>query len=294
MDKIIKLLIIILFLYSAAAQSQTLSKQLWKMANECYSSIEPDDNGKIIPDELIDDSKNGYLKIKASWPTCGCGCSTTAGAYRDSKGKYTLIAKDFWDCDWKHKLKSNKDLNVVLPENFNISDFISKAENTETKQAIFYLDAEIPRIGTDTKFSIKLIPFGIKTESNNLLSFEYSEKNTDMSFYLVHEIVMQIKNSETLTFLQDGNFDKISDTDKEIINKVLNYGNYKDPMQEIKQSLIHLNKVYNLYSLIEHETFVFGWNRQKARFYIKEKGKAPKKMTFKEFLLNNSYWSPAC
>lgn len=282
------------------AQTRTLSEQMWERVKTCYSMFEDyDEDGKIDYDELIDDSKNGYLKVSGSYPTCGCSCSHTVGAYKGNDGRYTFVEEEEWTCSWKKKISSSKNLNLLFPENFGIKNFITKANvNLQSTFAMFYLDIEIPRKGTDTKFKIKVIPFGIYMETNNILSYEYSE-NDNMSnckpIYKISSIANEIKSEKTLEYLLDKKYNKISNQDMEIINSTLgdDYGSFKSK-DELSEQLRELKNIYDLYLKINHETITLGWDRDKARFYVKSKGKPVKQISFKKFLLNNLFWSPVC
>lgn len=157
--------LIAIFLSTAGFAQKTLSQQLWDQVQDCYNHFEDmDDDGK--PDyDGIDDSRNGYLKISGSWPTCGCGCATTVAAFKDNAGKYTFLKKSESNCNWEHIISSNRPMEEILPEGFGIKSFITNEEIPSVENAIFYYDMEIPQFGTDTKISIYLIPFGLVMKS---------------------------------------------------------------------------------------------------------------------------------
>ena len=165
--------------------------------------------------------------------------------------------------------------------------------------ALFYLDIEIPRIGTDTKLTIKVIPFGMTIENNDILGFGFFQKrgmsNCKSAFYNIRNIVKQIQNEQTLDFVINDQIEKISAHDMTIINSTIgeNYDDFKS-LSELIMCLKELKQTYDLYSLIEHKTLLLGWNKEEARFYIKEKGNHPKSITFIEFLIGNRYWSVGC
>lgn len=301
MKKQLLIIITVFFTHIVYGQSsKNLSGQLWDQVQNCYSMFEDvDEDGTIDYDEIIDDSKNGYLKVSGSWPTCGCNCVETVGAYKGSDGNYTLLKKEEWACSWVNRISSNRKLLSVFPENFGINTFIP-TENISVEEsfALFYLDIEIPKTGTDTKLTIKIIPFGINMKNNDILSFEYSEKECYSgckSIYKIRDIAGKIQNEQTLDFIINDQFENISTYDMNIINKTIgdSYSNFKS-ISELKMYLKELKQTYDLYSLIEHETLLLGWNKEKARFYIKEKGNHSKSGTFLEFLTENKYWSPSC
>ncbi|MDH5599053.1 MAG: hypothetical protein OEY34_08010, partial [Cyclobacteriaceae bacterium] len=75
-------------------KTESLSDRLWAFVDGCYGAIydeEYEDNGFS---ERVDDAKNGYVHISGSWPTCGCSCSSTAGAYKNEKGEYILLKNE--------------------------------------------------------------------------------------------------------------------------------------------------------------------------------------------------------
>jgi hypothetical protein len=166
--KHIKYLPLLLFLCQAshAQKNETLSEKLWKQVQSCYSMFEDiDDDGKVDYDEIIDDSKNGYLKVSGSWPTCGCNCENTIGAYKTSSNDYIFVKEYLWGCSWEKGLDLSDSASIIFPFDFEVNGFFqSQIENLD-HIAYFYLDFDIPRKGTDTKVFIKPIPLGIKVES---------------------------------------------------------------------------------------------------------------------------------
>lgn len=298
MNHIIK---IFLFFISLSAYGQTtnsLSKILWSRVQTCYSMFEDmDDDG--IPDfESIDDSKNGYLKISGGWPTCGCSCSSTVGAYKNEAGRYIILQSDKALCSWERKVSSNTDLKEILPDDFGINSFISGEISEKFANPIFLVDFEIPRIGTDTKLTIELVPFGLRPDGNELLCFEYKEKeryNNCKSIHRIGDIAEDIQEIGTLDYLLTGDFDKISQADNVVIEKAIGDDDSRfQSKEEIQQYLRELKKAYKVYILIESTELTLGWNRQDSRFFIKEKGNKPNRLTFKDFLIKNKYWGPVC
>lgn len=159
------------------------------------------------------------------------------------------------------------------------------------QNATFYIDLEIPRKGTDTKATIKLIPFGLNIRSKKNIEFTYSERNGNpKSLYYISKIVSEIKNTKTLKYILSNEFDKVSNYDIKLINKLINDSNYS------KSDLVHhlkeLKRKYDLYTQIKHQMLVLGWDQEKGTFYIKEKVETIKEISFLEFLKKREYWSP--
>ncbi len=300
MTKAIQLLILLSFSCSVYAQdNQTLSERLWQQVDTCYSSFEDEDkDGKIDYDELIDDSSNGYLKVVGGGAPCGCTCDNSVGAYKDNNSNYVFIKRSAWVCTWGISISSSKSLKKIFPFDFEAEGFFSKSLDDNAKHATFYIDVEIPRSGTDTKVSIELIPFGLNIEHKGKIELgHYGEEGGSNHKLLsqISRIANKIKNEDILKLLLDKEFGKISDLDMKLIHKVIGE---RSSIFKNKEALVHslqeLKDKYDLYMKIEHQWLILGWDREKAAFYIKEKGERPKVITFKEFLKDKRYWSPLC
>ena len=277
-----------------------LEKQLWERVQNCYSLFEPNEDG-ILEYNKIDDSKNGYLRVWGSFPTCGCTCSSTIGAYKDTNGIYTFLQKEEFLCEYRKSISSNKDLGKILPENFGIHTFLKEELNISSDYAVFFLDVEIPRFGTDTKFTLRLIPFGILQEQkNSVISYSYSQENENTSAQYIKEIeymANKIIDDSTLTYLLKKNYESIHIDDRKFIENALvgqDSMGYFDSFDELSEKLNILKNAYDIYSQLDFMSVLMQWDKEKARFEIKSKSDEPKTMTFKEFLLENVYWTPIC
>ncbi len=246
----------------------------------------------------IDDSQNGYLMISGGWPTCGCSCSSAVSAYKNQEGKYIILQSDKVLCSWERRIYSNKELKEILPISFGINSFISGQITEKISYPVLFLDFEIPHIGTDTKVTIELVPFGLKPDGNELYCFEYKENggySNCKSIYRIADIAQEIKDDNTLDYLVKGDFDKISKSDNNIILKAIGDDDSRfKSKEEIQQYLRELKKIYNIYLMLETTELTLGWNRQDSKFFIKDKGNKPDKLVFKDFLIKNKYWSPMC
>ncbi len=280
-----------------SAQNEKLEAQLWSKVKLCSSAITEDtENGTVAYEELIDDAKNGYLKISGSFPTCGCNCNHTIGAYKDAFGAYVFLEKEQWGCDWSHSIKSNKKLEQLFPKNLKALFFSSQLKEKATANAYFYIDIEIPQIGTDTEVSIKVIPLGLSSESVGHATFNYSQEDspTRTSYYEIIQVVHRSKNEHTLNAILNGDFEAIGATDKTIMEQLMKSNSDIDSFAHFQTQALELKKIYDEYLQIKHPTIVLRWNRQKATFEVKEKGIAPAKLSFKEFLLNTLKWGYVC
>ncbi|TPN82871.1 hypothetical protein [Aquimarina algicola] len=298
--KIRYLLLILLFSVTIYGQiNQTLSQQLWKQVQSCHNSLEDvDDDGKIDYDEIIDDSKNGYLKIAGGWPTCGCSCESIAGAYRKKSGQYLFIQKSYWECSWKREFSSSDQFTTIFPFDLEKDGFFSQDIESFNQTATFYVDLEIPRKGTDTKVFLKTIPFGLDIKNKGNIVFGYSEESHTSNYnqlYQISKIVREIKNPKTLQYILKNQFDNISESDAALVYETIDKTDqgFKNKM-ELVSMLQELKQKYDLFTKIKHQWLLLGWDRTTGAFYIKEKGNRPEAVTFREFLMNNQFWSPMC
>jgi hypothetical protein len=225
--KHIKYLPLLLFLCQAshAQKNETLSEKLWKQVQSCYSMFEDiDDDGKVDYDEIIDDSKNGYLKVSGSWPTCGCNCENTIGAYKTSSNDYIFVKEYLWGCSWEKGLDLSDSASIIFPFDFEVNGFFqSQIENLD-HIAYFYLDFDIPRKGTDTKVFIKPIPLGIKVESKKNIVFGYAEKEQfsySNKMFQIWRIASKIEGDSTIENLLNNNFSEMAEVDKKIVEEAI-------------------------------------------------------------------------
>lgn len=295
MKLILRLLFLLIPVFSFAQTQNSLSEILWSRVTSCYSMFEDmDDDG--VPDfSEIDDSKNGYLQISGGWPTCGCSCTSTVGAYKNSTGDYTLLQSDEMNCDWARKVSSNKEMSTILPDGFGINSFASLPIVEKSDSPLFFIDFEIPHVGTDTKVKIELIPFGLFPEGEQIICFEYKQEETQKSLRGISNIAKNLTDDNTINHLLNGDFNKINSSDnKLIINEIGTDNSRFVSMQEIQKYVKKLKQIYDVYTILDTNELTLGWNRIESRFYIKEKGKKLSKTSFKEFLVENVYWGWLC
>ncbi len=302
------ILISVLIFNSVIAFSQnktSLKNLLLENINPCYSNLleaydEEKDVNIFDGKNNIDDSVNGYISVSGEFPTCGCYCSNTAGAYRQSDGNYTILVNEEWSCSTKSIFRSNRNLNDLFPKGFGIKDFIPKQlinESSISKQ-IFKLNVEIPRKGTDTKVSLELIPFGINQKSENILTYKYEEDySNSKNIYGIKSIIENLNDKNTIDFLINDKIDEINKADLEIIRKEIDLeASFKfKNIDEISEELKNLEYIYKLYESIQYEYLILGWDKSKNQFYVKKKINSLNKMSFIDFVINSPFWSgPSC
>ena len=111
----------------------------------------------------------------------------------------------------------------------------------------------------------------------------------------LRDIAKGSQDANTLDLLLSGDFQKISNADNEVINKAIGTDDSRfKSKQEIRSHLSKLKRVYEAYMSLEYGDLLLGWDRKASRFYIKEKGSSPKRMSFREFLITSEYWGPRC
>jgi hypothetical protein len=281
------------------SQSQkSLSELLWERVDACYNNFEDmNDDGK--PDfEKIDDSQNGYLKVWGGYPTCGCTCSSTVGAYKNSKGEFIFLQSDEFDCQWKKENSSNKSMEEIMPDNFGVNSFSSQNVNDNLKSPAFFIEFEIPRVGTDTKVKIELVPFGLKPSGSDPICYSYKQDPSLMNWTPINsikDIAKGITSDKTLEFIIVGDFENIASEDEKVISKSigLGFGKFKTKT-DLQNTLKELRLAYDIYNQLDYNELILGWNRNESKFYIKDNGSKSSKQTFREFLIKNDYWSPKC
>lgn len=280
----------------AQPSKKSLSQQLWDKVLPCFEWAGEDWKEYA---SIIDDSKNGYLHVSAALPTCGCVHEHTVAAYTNKGGGYTFLEKEEGHCESQYKMFSNRPLEEILPEGFGVKNFMPKFNAQNINQAFFYLDVGIPRQGTDTKMTIKLIPFGTNLKNHNVLLYEHSgreSENSKMAARSVQYIASHIKNTETLQFLINAEYSKISASDMLTVEKYImkeEWHSFKS-INELSDFLKSLKKAYDLSTLIEYRSCILGWDINKNQFYLKSKVKADKIPSFRAFLEKGEYLNDMC
>lgn len=293
-------LLLLLGGYSFTSAQNSLSEQLWERVKNCNLALEDmDDDGMIDYETFIDDSKNGYLSISGSYPTCGCSCSSTVGAFKTAKGAYVFLDQSYWSCSWEHQISSNRPLNALFPSNLEKELFGENEKSTD--RAFFYLSLKIPQFGTLTEVEIKTIPFGLKVATEgSLITYGYSqEKNVETyASYQIEMISRDCEHPETIEHLLNRTYDQIDAGDMELIQGVIKKNDYDDSrfasIEDISLQMNLLKRAYEAYGSLQYDKITLGWDKSKEQFYIKSKDRKPMKMSFKEFIEEMIYWSPIC
>lgn len=278
--------------------NESLSQTLWAQVHSCHSLFEDmDRDGQPDNNKIIDDAKNGYLKVSGSFSTCGCTCTNTVGAFPTVSNQYVFVKKYAWDCSWKAGINASDSLTKLFPLDFEDAFFKTKIDNPK-HLATFYLDMEIPRSGTDTKVTIKPIPLGLKVENENSIAFGYGEENR---FYYsdkliqIRNIVANIENEETIEYLLNNDFDRIAKGDNKMIETAIGGGSDKFENKEaLAKVLRELKPIYDVYAQIKYESLILGWDKHKGNFYIKEKIERTHTDSFLNFLKSTPMWAATC
>ncbi|OMP31681.1 hypothetical protein [Mangrovimonas sp. DI 80] len=287
--------------------NDTLKELLWESVSPCFealtSELDPHEVEKLNLFELeenVYDVNNGYIKLSLSYPTCGCNCSNIAGAYKQQNKDYTILINEAWSCSSERKLHSNRPIDSVLPEGFGINTFIPSltTEKLPLDQAIFFLNLQIPRKGTETKVTLEVIPFGINFSSNSPLTYEYSESDKSKNLNDIHYLASKVKDKKTLDYLAESTHDSIDHNDLELINSLIDPNHTSKAFQSLDKlsaQLRQLKFIFYLYHAIEYRSLILDWDQEAQRFYIKTQIPNKETMDFRSFLLRNDYWQgPSC
>lgn len=275
-----------------------LKEQLWNRIQSISDYTDSNSIGGV--DDLInviDDTKNGYLKVSGEFPPCGCLTSETVAAFKDINGNYTFLEEETNACTWRYSILSNKKIATILPTDFGIKNFIPTLEQDTTKQALFFLNIDIPRYGTETKVTLKLIPLGMAVKSDTPLVYHISEnaKSTSLKeLKSMHQLVLSLSDEgiDLITQCKDKN---LSTKDLNTLNQYQK-NHTEDALKLFRNHLKHLKKIYDLHRQIEYKSILLKWDKTTAKFYSKEKGKSVKKMSFHQFVRSSllRYWSANC
>lgn len=286
-----------------AQQNESLRVQLWqRVLNEDdltgYSVQEFLDNkgweewdegaDNMNSNVLVDDSKNGFLQLNRDY------LKVTVGAFKDKNGNYTILENRKLRY-YNRSITSNKLIKHVLPKGFGISDFISDTTAISgITHSCFYLEADIPRKGTDIQLNIKLIPFGL-LKKGSALTYSITEYDGDNIFLyeFLHVFIKEIKDNKTLSQLVDKKFENISIRDKRVIDNFIGEEGESqfENIEELSELLVYLNNVHQLNSAITYESVILGWNRDDGRFFIKNRiENDAEKLSFKAFLETSEYY----
>ncbi len=294
-------LIILFISVNIFGQSKhSLSKQLWERVQNCYSQFEDNDgDGKLDKVEIIDDVDNGFLKISGAIGTCGCHCNKTIAAFKDKGGNYTFLEQETSDCSWLHQVSSSRNLVGILPKNFGIQSFIPNLKDTLSKEALFYLDFNIPQHGTAIEVSLKIIPIGMHIKSDSLLVYRISEDDVTAHVQELNVIpeLLTTLSSKSMNLILNNQMDKLCKQDINLIKTKLKKNNKELTLDSFGEQLRILKNIYNLYVSIEHKSILLKWDKEKTKFYIDKKGEAVKPITFIKFLLDKDilkYWMATC
>ena len=213
-----------------------------------------DSDGQL---SVIDDVANGYVQVSADWPPCGCNCKVTAAAFKSSDGSYTIMHMEEWGCSWTRRVSSYPPPHVIFPEDLTIAAFIPSLGGeagggvaAEDGVAWFCVDAELPRVGTNVKLTIRTIPFGMRIESKGLLAYGYAEaegaSNCTMLFR-IREIAEHLDDAG-LENVAAGRSETLTPESKEAVQSAI--GDDSSRFRSIEELSSHLERLRRIYDLV--------------------------------------------
>ena len=294
MKRMIYVVISIFLAVNVFGQSgKSLSQQLWDRVGDTVKDLEGayGSNWKSGSGaKIVDDSRNGYLQIIAQDPQGTV--SETVAAYTNQGGGFTFLQRYTYSVNSWFKITSSRPLKDVLPAGFGSKDFMPNYNGKNNGFAFFYVDIDIPKVGTATKLTVKTIPFGKMIKQNDVICYEHIYN--DGSFKIpprdLRVIITGIKDAQTLQHLLDGQYKKISKNDAEVIEKNLMGKKQQDLTVDVK----YLKQIYDAYTQIEFKSIILDWDISKSRFFVKSKVNADKVLSFRDFLVSkeNKFHEP--
>ena len=137
----------------------------------------------------------------------------------------------------------------------------------------------------------------MRIDCKGLLAYEYAEaegaSNCRMLFR-IREIAERLDDKHLETLVA-GRMELLPPEASSVVMSAIG----DDPsrfksVEELSGHLGQLRRIYDLYCRIEHQWVILGWEREKSTFFIRDKGPAISPPSFREFLLREQFWSPAC
>lgn len=298
--KYLTIAICLLFSNDIVSQTSSLADMLWAEAGGRLLHRDTDEKSRTT---ITDDAANGYLRVFYEDEGCGCPFDTTVAAYKKADGEFTIL-KTYWDgCGNQRTFSANTDLASVLPEDFGLQTFVpnSMEKAYDIDSAVFYLNVELPRNGTDTKIDLSYIPFGLQVEpTDQVLAHSYARKadeNGSNSVYMeeIQDMFRKLSDEKTILHILNGGAEKITEGDKGIVKCLYGEGNRYRSIAELSVPIAELRAIYETSKDVEYKSVILGWNRETSRFYVKKKIKnnAPER-SFLEFVRQFPFLMAVC
>lgn len=276
------------------SDAQNLEQKMMQQLGPCAETLwEEGEDYYTLKDAY---AQNGYLSISGGWPTCGCGCEATVAAFRDAQKNYTFLRWEDWDCAQEFGCYSSGKIEDILPRDLSLNAFISeeKMPMQFNAKSYFYLELELPIHGTDILVKLKPLPLGMLGSSKNGLVYNTkSVQITDHAAANLRTIANIVETEEQLNLLKTNSLEQLPTALQERINRVLKQ-HYEYTWEDFYLLLMQSYDVYLIYEQLDYEEATLGWNRENARFFLKNKAKKPKKKTFLEFLKTTKTYEVLC
>lgn len=215
-------------------------------------------------------------------------------------------------------IKGNDNLRSVLPHDFlKMEDFLPSGYNLPaTNEAAFYMAASIPRHGTETVITIKPILLNLYVPYNDFLLITPEDsvipKNVDEtliefknnSYYRYYSALIrshmlfdpevftdtqyptELPKDKLLALLLSGNITAIGEEDRAILQAFCKENlSSSITLKHLSDRLRFYHAVYRIEQDMVADTLVLNWDKEAARFVLKEaKRVRPKPASFREFL----------
>lgn len=251
-------------------------------------------NQNDIQNNMVVDIRNGYLSLEGSYDRNGFDM----GAFKDSRGNYLLIKQNYtgrYGSPLPNAIqlrpKKSKAFKGVLHPKLFIPDLYELIPNgiNPFGYAPFQYDIDIPSKGTDMEVRMQLEYLNYQRQNSQLASLKMGDSIEKKVLIKLQDIASKIKVPDTIQLIMQGKFEQINSRDLSIINQVLrnktlashdkiyreavlyrsNHVDQFTNLEQLKNGLKHVYLIYLLNKNIKNKV-ILGWNRQKAKFYVKK------------------------
>lgn len=286
LSSLLRLWIVLLVILPVYVSGGDLKSQLWRAVDGCYALTQEVE----MPDtSIVEDVANGYLKVSGIIGTCGCACDVSVAAFRSAGQDYTLLKKESYGCSSSYKLSSNKSLSTIFPIKLGINTFIDSGDYA----ANFYVDIEPPQRGRTVLATLKLKPLGVFYTENSPFQFD-EQQGKRQSLGFLRAIAYGVKDTETLTHLRLSNDTQITKADEKTIRQLFQQYGKQWTGKRLSTELQRLYEFYQAYESRQFDAVRLQWHKKKERFVIDKYIKKKQSISFKQFLLQQTYWAALC
>lgn len=281
--------LIILFCYSIASFSagKSLKEQLKHAISECQQTNANDEESPSTSESFVLDYKNGYAHVVGDGGSPGgCGCSSTAAAFIDSKQLPVIIEYHTEPCSWRKEIRSSLPMNQLLPKNLNAEFGLQKIPIE--KIDLFYVSIDLPRKGIEIKIQLHLMPIGIRKKCENSVCIGLGPVASGKSERELYYIDFVLEGSNVGKV-----FEKVAKGLPIPTNETLeaNLNRHEKNLLELQSDLKYLYEIYKLQETVKYDSLVMKWDKSSSRFEtVRRIERKPK--SFSDFMRSKVLYGP--